>query len=199
MAELYNRLYIEDCEEDERISNDKEYNQIEKQPFSQVKQLGVSFFITVLFIIGIIIIAIQSWKSTLSERSKPIIPKVTESVVKGLEQPLEFTADTLHQFTIIGAGTNSYEPVRGDVKWVPLYWSMHSDPLPNQIHNAWKIGVSNTIYDEGIYNRYIFFMTTNMMELNGKEWNGKIQRLLNLHVINSFPKQFKKNFLYLKR
>lgn len=97
----------------------------------------------------------------------PIIPAVSESVVQGLEEPLAFYPNTFYPFTVIGAGTNNTDPVQGDVKWVPLYWAMSSNPSANNRNSTWKIGASGGIAQAGTYNIYIFFQK---YEFNGSEW-----------------------------
>lgn len=87
----------------------------------------------------------------------PVIPKVTESTVSGLEKPLEFYPNTFYPFTVIGAGTDNKNPGPGDVKWVPVYWSTSSNPSNSQKHTAWKIGTTAGIKDANTFNLYVFF------------------------------------------
>lgn len=97
----------------------------------------------------------------------PIVPAVSESVVQGLEEPLAFYPNTFYPFTVIGAGTDNTDPIQGDVKWVPLYWAMSSNPSVNNRNSTWKIGASAGITQAGTYNIYIFFQK---YEYNGSEW-----------------------------
>lgn len=97
----------------------------------------------------------------------PIIPAVSESVVQGLEEPLAFYPNTFYPFTVIGAGSDNTDPIQGDVKWVPLYWAMSSNPSVNNRNSTWKIGASAGISQAGTYNIYIFFQK---YEYNGAEW-----------------------------
>lgn len=87
----------------------------------------------------------------------PVVPKVTESVVQGLESPLKFYPNTFYDFKVIGAGTQNNNPGTGDVKWVPLYWSTAANPSDSQKHTSWKIGAANGIKDAATYNLYVFF------------------------------------------
>ncbi|MCD7867835.1 MAG: hypothetical protein LUG62_06500 [Clostridiales bacterium] len=87
----------------------------------------------------------------------PYIPDVSESTVTGLEDPLEFYANTFYDFTVVGAGTTNTSPGEGDVKWVPLYWSTSSNPSSSQQHTSWKIGSTSGISEASTYNLYIFF------------------------------------------
>ena len=98
---------------------------------------------------------------------EPLVPKVTESVVQGLENPLEFYPNTFYPFTVIGAGTNNSKPVKGDVKWVPLYWSTSSNPSADKRQTAWKIGSTVGIRDAATYSLYVFFQK---YEYDGTQW-----------------------------
>lgn len=97
----------------------------------------------------------------------PRIPSVTESIVRGLEKPLAFYPNTFYDFTVIGAGTDNSNPYRGDVKWVPIYWSMSSNPSEVQMNELWRIGAKNGITEAATYNMYIFFRK---YEYDGAEW-----------------------------
>lgn len=104
------------------------------------------------------------YKLTLSgaPEAKPTVtpaatPKVTESVVKGLESPLKFYPNKFYPFTVTGAGTRNTKPKEGNIKWVPIYWSMSSDPSETQRNTVWQIGTTKGIKTAGTYNLYIFF------------------------------------------
>ncbi|MCD8154028.1 MAG: hypothetical protein LUF78_04970 [Clostridiales bacterium] len=87
----------------------------------------------------------------------PYIPDVSESTVTGLEDALEFYANTFYSFTVVGAGTTNTDPGEGDVKWVPLYWSTSSNPSDSQKHSTWKIGSTSGISEAATYDLYVFF------------------------------------------
>lgn len=87
----------------------------------------------------------------------PVIPNVQDSVVTGFEKPLEFYPNKFYDFTVVGAGTQNKNPGTGDVKWVPLYWSMSSNPADKDKHTAWKIGTANGLKTAATYNLYVFF------------------------------------------
>lgn len=97
----------------------------------------------------------------------PITPSVSESRVTGLEEPLEFYPNTFYDFTVIGAGTQNTDPIEGDTRWVPLYWSMSSNPADSDKHSSWKIGAKGGIKSADTYNMYIFFRQD---RYNGREW-----------------------------
>ena len=94
---------------------------------------------------------------TVTPSRNPLTPAVTESRVSGLEEALEFYPGTFYDFTVVGAGTDNQDPVEGDVKWVPLYWSTAANPADNQKHSSWKIGSTSGITKAATYNLYIFF------------------------------------------
>lgn len=97
----------------------------------------------------------------------PIIPKVGESVVQGLDNPLEFYPGRFYKFTVIGAGTQNNDPVQGDVKWVPKYWAMSANPAEDKKNRSWEIGAKGGITEAGVYNIYIFFQKN---EYDGEQW-----------------------------
>lgn len=97
------------------------------------------------------------------------VPSVTESIVQGFENPLTFYPNTFYEFRVVGAGTDNTDPGKGDVRWVPLYWSMSSNPGSNDRHSVWKIGAQSGIYtDENkTYTMYIFFQKE---VYDGEQW-----------------------------
>lgn len=107
----------------------------------------------------------KSFKITLSQSSRPATPNapgaftppVTDSIVQGLDDALQFYPNTFYDFTVIGAGTTNDNPGEGDVKWVPLYWSTAANPTAKQQHTAWKIGSTKGIKKADTYNLYVFF------------------------------------------
>lgn len=112
----------------------------------------------------------KSFKITLSQSSRPAtptpsptnvpganIPPVTDSIVQGLDDALQFYPNTFYDFTVIGAGTTNPNPNEGDVKWVPLYWSTAANPTAKQQHTAWKIGSTKGIKKADTYNLFVFF------------------------------------------
>ncbi|MDY5022443.1 MAG: hypothetical protein SPE99_08665, partial [Blautia sp.] len=97
----------------------------------------------------------------------PRIPAVTESTVSGLEKPLAFYPNTFYDFTVTGAGTDNTNPGKGDVKWVPIYWSTSSNPTENQRNDKWRIGAKNGITQAATYNMYVFFQK---WVFDGAQW-----------------------------
>ena len=91
------------------------------------------------------------------EHTPNVPPEVTESILKGLDDELEFYPNTFYDFTVIGAGTTNSNPGEGDVKWEPLYWSTSSNPSDAQKHSSWKIGSTKGITKAATYNLYVFF------------------------------------------
>lgn len=87
----------------------------------------------------------------------PVVPKVSDSVVKGLDSPLKFTPGKFYNFSVIGAGTTNSKPGEGDVRWVPKYWSTSANPSGSQKNTSWKIGSARGIATARTYNLYVFF------------------------------------------
>ena len=90
---------------------------------------------------------------------------MTESKVTGLENPLKFFPRKFYDFQVVGAGQNDKDPVSGDEKWIPLYWSMSVNGSKN---TSWRIGSKEKgIRKAETYPLYIFFKK---QTFNGKDW-----------------------------
>lgn len=76
--------------------------------------------------------------STDTDESKGV--SANDSVVEGLDKPLVFYPNTYYKFNVTGAGTQNTNPVEGDVRWTPLYWSLSLKPQESDIHRKWEIG-----------------------------------------------------------
>lgn len=108
-----------------------------------------------------------STNPTVTPARSPRTPAVSESKVTGLEEPLEFYPNAFYDFTVIGAGTDNTDPIEGDTRWVPLYWSMKSNPTDADKHSTWKIGSKVGIKTASTFNLFIFFRQD---RYNGREW-----------------------------
>ncbi len=80
---------------------------------------------------------------------------------------LKFYPGVFYEFAVTGAGTEITNPVTGDEKYVPLYWSTSKTPTDAQKNKSWKIGSAKGITDASTYNMYIFFQK---YKFNGSEW-----------------------------
>ena len=69
--------------------------------------------------------------STDTDESKGV--SANDSVVEGLDKPLVFYPNTYYKFNVTGAGTQNTNPVEGDVRWTPLYWSLSLKPQESDI------------------------------------------------------------------
>ena len=108
--------------------------------------------------------------------------KVSESTVTGLENPLKFFPSKRYDFTVVGAGQNDKDPITGDERWVPIYWSTSKNPTSDKQKNtSWKIGSTKGIKDANTYTMYIFFRKQTYTEESG--WN-------DTDVIQSMTTQF---------
>ncbi len=97
----------------------------------------------------------------------PKTHKVSDCKVSGLEDALKFYPYVFYEFAVTGAGTEITNPVTGDEKYVPLYWSTSKTPTDAQKNKSWKIGSAKGITDASTYNMYIFFQK---YRYNGSEW-----------------------------
>ena len=111
----------------------------------------------------------------------PYQPSVSQSTVNGLEQPLAFYPGKTYSFTVTGAGTENTDPVKDDVKWVPLYWSSYSKPTTSQRQSIGTIGHKTGIQRAATFNMYIFCQK---YVYDGTQWQPT-------DVVESFTYQFK--------
>lgn len=75
----------------------------------------------------------------------PVVPSVKDSVVHGLENPLEMWPGVFYNFSVTGAGSDNQNPGEGDAQWVPQYWTQEGS---SSKQTTWKIGSSKGIFDE---------------------------------------------------
>lgn len=75
----------------------------------------------------------------------PVVPSVKDSVVHGLENPLEMWPNVFYSFSVTGAGSDNKNPGEGDAQWVPQYWMQEGG---SSKQTTWKIGSKSGIYDE---------------------------------------------------
>lgn len=102
--------------------------------------------------------------STDADEKKSV--SANDSVVEGLDKPLTFYPNTYYKFNVIGAGTQNTDPVDGDIRWIPVYWSLSIKPQESDIHRKWEIGSASGIYTnvERVYDMYIFFQREEYVE-----------------------------------
>lgn len=108
--------------------------------------------------------------STDTDESKGV--SANDSVVEGLDKPMVFYPNTYYKFNVTGAGTQNTNPVEGDVRWTPLYWSLSLKPQESDIHRKWEIGSAKGIYTkvERAYNIYIYLSREkNIQEVYGRK------------------------------
>ena len=96
-----------------------------------------------------------------------VVPDVKESVVQGFENALVFYPNTFYEFKVIGAGTQNSNPGEGDVRWVPVGWSMSSNP--SSWNTSWKIGAKSGIYTDA-EKAYTIYIKYNKQVYSGSNW-----------------------------
>lgn len=96
-----------------------------------------------------------------------VVPNVNESVVQGFENALVFYPKTFYDFKVIGAGTQNSNPGEGDVRWVPVGWSMSSNPTT--WNTSWKIGAKDGIYTD-TEKAYTIYIKYNKQVYSGNNW-----------------------------
>ncbi len=64
--------------------------------------------------------------------------QVEESKIIGLENPIKLFPNKFYDFQVLGAGQNDKNPISGDERWIPKYWSMS---VNGSRHKSWQIGI----------------------------------------------------------
>lgn len=112
-------------------------------------------------------ISIDKRPGKSTDTRDPYPHTINDCKVSGLEEALKFYPGVFYEFSVTGAGTEITNPVTGDEKYVPLYWSTSKTPTDAQKNKSWKIGSAKGITDASTYNMYIFFQK---YKFNGSEW-----------------------------
>lgn len=94
--------------------------------------------------------------------------KVSESTITGLDSSMKFFPGKFYDFSVTGAGQNDTDPITGDERWIPIYWSTAKNPTTKQQNTTWRIGSGKGIKDGDTFTMYIFFKK---QTYNGGKWN----------------------------
>ena len=78
-----------------------------------------------------------------------------------------FYPNTFYDFKVIGAGTQNNNPGEGDVRWVPVGWSMSSNP--STWNTSWKIGAKSGIYTDA-EKAYTIYIKYAKQVYSGNDW-----------------------------
>ena len=80
--------------------------------------------------------------------------KVSDCTVSGLEDAKKFYPGVFYEFAVTGAGQDNKDPVVGDEKYVPLYWSTSKTPTDSQKNDKWESRLQEG-YHQGFYLQYV--------------------------------------------
>lgn len=92
--------------------------------------------------------------STDTDESKGV--SANDSVVEGLDKPMVFYPNTYYKFNVTGAGTQNTNPVEGDVRWTPLYWSLSLKPQERYSQEMGNRFCKGYLYKGGTCIQYIY-------------------------------------------
>lgn len=148
-----------ELQESQSIKEEQEEKIKEKKQAEKNKNIVIA---SVIGIVGCICIIFGVY----SYIYKPVKPSVTQSMVEGLDKPLKCYPGSYYDFDVIGAGMENQNPHNGDVRWVPIYWSMSSDPSETEKNTNWKIGTDAGIEDSRTFGLYVFFQKNSYRDDN---------------------------------
>lgn len=91
-----------------------------------------------------------------SETRTPDKHTVDECTVSGLDQPLKLFPGKFYEFAATGIGGDKNDPVEGDEKYEPIYWSI-ANPAGNKQFKNWKLGSADGIKTAHTGTIYVYF------------------------------------------
>ena len=91
-----------------------------------------------------------------SETRTPDKHTVDECTVSGLDQPLKLFPGKFYEFAATGIGGDKNDPVKGDEKYEPIYWSI-ANPAGNKQFKNWKLGSADGIKTAHTGTIYVYF------------------------------------------
>lgn len=110
-------------------------------------------------------------------------PKVTEGTVTGFEDSIKFFPGKVYTFTPTGAGQDNQNPVTGDERWIPQYWTF-STSNDAEKHTKWQISApkGQQLKGKGSDTIYIYIYCKKQV-YNGKKW-------VDTDVVQPYKSQF---------
>lgn len=97
-------------------------------------------------------------------------PKVTEGTVTGFEDSIKFFPGKVYTFTPTGAGQDNQNPVTGDERWIPQYWTF-STSSDAEKHTKWQISAPKGQQLKGKGSvTYTIYIYCKKQLYNGKKW-----------------------------
>lgn len=110
-------------------------------------------------------------------------PKVTEGTVTGFEDSIKFFPGKVYTFTPTGAGQDNQNPVTGDERWIPQYWTF-STSNDAEKHTKWQISAPKGQQLKGKGSvTYTIYIYCKKQVYNGKKW-------VDTDVVEPYKSQF---------
>ena len=110
-------------------------------------------------------------------------PKVTEGTVTGFEDAIKFFPGKVYTFTPTGAGQDNQNPVTGDERWIPQYWTF-STSNDAEKHTKWQISAPKGQQLKGKGSvTYTIYIYCKKQVYNGKKW-------VDTDVVQPYKSQF---------
>lgn len=110
-------------------------------------------------------------------------PKVTEGTVTGFEDSIKFFPGKVYTFIPTGAGQDNQNPVTGDERWIPQYWTF-STSNDAEKHTKWQISAPKGQQLKGKGSvTYTIYIYCKKQVYNGKKW-------VDTDVVQPYKSQF---------
>ena len=93
----------------------------------------------------------------------PIVSDASKNTITGISSDGSYTTETKITFTAIGAGTDIENPIKGDVRYLPLNWEVLEA-------RSWDKAPYSATFRMGKSGNYTLTVTYNQQKFDGSNW-----------------------------
>ena len=99
----------------------------------------------------------------VSVSREPIVSDASKNTITGISSDGSYTTETKITFTAIGAGTDIENPIKGDVRYLPLNWEVLEA-------RSWDKAPYSATFRMGKSGNYTLTVTYNQQKFDGSNW-----------------------------
>lgn len=93
----------------------------------------------------------------------PIVSDASKNTITGISSDGSYTTETKITFTAVGAGTDIENPIKGDVRYLPLNWEVLES-------RSWDKAPYSATFRMGKSGNYTLTVTYNQQKFDGSNW-----------------------------
>ena len=93
----------------------------------------------------------------------PIVSDASKNTITGINSDGSYTTETKITFTAVGAGTDIENPIKGDVRYLPLNWEVLES-------RSWDKAPYSATFRMGKSGNYTLTVTYNQQKFDGSNW-----------------------------